>query len=246
MTAHHQYSSKFVDRGIIYPDSDGKPMADNTLQAFWIVMLYNNLKGLFDGQETFVAADLFWYPVEGDPLTKVAPDILVALGRPEGHRGSYKQWMEDDIAPQVVFEVLSPSNSKVEMITKRDFYEQFGAKEFIIIDPDKGQFVAYQTIDGKMTRVSQTDQTWQSSLLGIGFYTQEDKLMISYPDGTPFKTFQEIQAEKEAAIEEKETAIEEKIVAIEEKKKALEAEEATRKENEHLKALLRKLGHDVE
>ena len=46
----------------LYPDSDGKPMADNTLQYRWIVRLVTNLKPLFRGQTVFVAGDLFWYP----------------------------------------------------------------------------------------------------------------------------------------------------------------------------------------
>jgi hypothetical protein len=29
---------------ILYPDSDGKPMADNTVQFRWIVCLVSNLK----------------------------------------------------------------------------------------------------------------------------------------------------------------------------------------------------------
>ena len=28
---------------IEYPESDGKPMSDNTLQAFWMILLYDNL-----------------------------------------------------------------------------------------------------------------------------------------------------------------------------------------------------------
>ncbi len=32
---------------IIYPDSDGKPMADNTKQFRWITVIYYNLEWLF-------------------------------------------------------------------------------------------------------------------------------------------------------------------------------------------------------
>jgi len=101
---------------IIYPDSDGKPMADNTLQADAMTIIYNNLRALYaNDPNVFVAIDLLWYPVEGNPRIRVAPDVLVALGRPKGHRGSYKQWEEGGVAPQVVFEVLSPGNRKAAM-----------------------------------------------------------------------------------------------------------------------------------
>src|SRR5262249_27021993 len=69
---------------ILYPDSDGKPMSDNTKQARWISMLYGNLSALYRGRpDVFVAADLLWYPVEGQPNERTAPDALVVFGRPK-------------------------------------------------------------------------------------------------------------------------------------------------------------------
>ncbi|MFO8039648.1 MAG: Uma2 family endonuclease, partial [Sodalinema sp.] len=100
-----------VPSELLYPDSDGKPMAENTLQYRWIVRLVTNLKQLLKDEMAFVAGDLLWYPVpvERPPAPCQAPDAMVVLGRPDGDRGSYKQWEEDNIAPQVVFEILSPS-----------------------------------------------------------------------------------------------------------------------------------------
>jgi Uma2 family endonuclease len=74
-----------LDQQIVYPDSDGQPMADNTKQFSWIVLLKENLECLFaNDPNVFVAGDLLWYPVEGKPEIRVAPDVLVALGRPKG------------------------------------------------------------------------------------------------------------------------------------------------------------------
>jgi Uma2 family endonuclease len=50
---------------------------------------------------------------------------MVVFGRPKGYRGSYKQWEEDGLAPQVVFEVRSPANGFKEMLDKLAFYEQY-------------------------------------------------------------------------------------------------------------------------
>src|SRR3954470_156782 len=107
---------------VVYPDSDGEPIAENTLQFDWIMTIKGGLDALFkDDPNVFVAGDLLWYPVEGDNKTRAAPDAMVAFGRPKGYRGSYKQWEEDHIAPQVVFEVLSPGNRPAEMNNKRAF-----------------------------------------------------------------------------------------------------------------------------
>ena len=82
-SADHAFS---YSEEVTYPSSDGKPMADNTWQARWIVRLYGNLRALLDLKQVFVAADIFWYPVQGDREQVVAPDVLVAFGRPDGDR----------------------------------------------------------------------------------------------------------------------------------------------------------------
>ena len=70
---------------VFYPDSDGQPMAENTEQFDWIVLIKLGLEWLFaDQQDVFVAGDLLWYPVEGDNKTRIAPDVLVVFGRPKG------------------------------------------------------------------------------------------------------------------------------------------------------------------
>ena len=67
---------------IVYPDSDGKPRADNTLQFRWIGTIKEGLERVFhDRPNVFVAGDLLWYPVEGRPDICTAPDALVALSR---------------------------------------------------------------------------------------------------------------------------------------------------------------------
>ena len=77
--------------------------AENTLQYRWIVTIQGNLDAQFrDHPNVFVAGDLLWYPVYGQPKIRMAPDVLVAFGRPKGYRGSYQQWEEGDIAPQVL------------------------------------------------------------------------------------------------------------------------------------------------
>ena len=48
---------------IVYTDSDGQPMVDNTKQFRWIMPIHANLDWLFRNEElVFVAGDLLWYP----------------------------------------------------------------------------------------------------------------------------------------------------------------------------------------
>ncbi len=88
-----------IEPQLFYPDSDGKPMSDNTVQYRWIVRLVANLKYLFKGQTVFVAGDLLWYPhqVIVPPAPRQAPDAMVVFGRPPGERGSYKQCLKSSL-----------------------------------------------------------------------------------------------------------------------------------------------------
>jgi Uma2 family endonuclease len=119
-----------------YPDDDGQPMSENTLQFQWIVTIKEGLEAVFRrSPEVFVAGDLLWYPLQGAPKTRTAPDVMVAFGRPKGYRGSYKPWEEAGIAPQVIFEILSPGNRAGEMIRKFKFYERHEVEELYLYDP---------------------------------------------------------------------------------------------------------------
>ncbi len=114
MSAHTRAGTR---EDVVYPDSDGQPLADDTLQFEWITTIKGGLEAIFrDDPNVFVAGDLLWYPVEGDPTIRTAPDAMVVFGRPKGNRGSYQQWREEGIAPQVVFEVLSPGNRSGGML----------------------------------------------------------------------------------------------------------------------------------
>lgn len=215
-----------------YPDSDGKPRADNTLQFRWIVTLQGNLDLLFrDRPDVFVAGDNLIYPVEGNPSVCQAPDVYVAFGRPKGHRGSYKVWEEGGVFPQVVFEVLSPSNQLREMLDKFQFYQQFGVQEYYMIDPETGrEALEIWRRDGERMRVVDPTGGWVSPLLGVRFATTPSAVELFYPDGRRFLSFVELG---ELAEQESQRAERERRRADDERRRA-----------DALAAKLRELGVD--
>jgi len=192
---------------IIYPDSDGQPMADNTKQFRWIVVIKENLELLFAAiLDVFVAGDLLWYPVEGDNTIRQAPDVMVAFGRPKGDRGSYRQWKEDNIAPQVVFEILSPGNRLKEMTKKLQFYSRYGVEEYYIYDPDRLDLHGLLR-DGEKLEGIEDMNGWVSPRLGVRFELKEDTLEIYSPDGERFLTYVELAQLREQERQEKEAAL---------------------------------------
>jgi Uma2 family endonuclease len=180
---------------ITYPDSDGKPMSDNTKQFEWISIIKWCLDSLL--KNDFVAGDLLWYPVQGKPRLRQAPDILVALGRPKGHRGSYKQWEEENIAPQIAFEILSPGNRPDEMQAKLEFYEKYGIEEYYLYDPETFHFSGWIR-DGAHLRLIDPIDGWISPRLKIRFEAPGDiEMAIYHPDNTPFKSPLQLHQELE-------------------------------------------------
>jgi Uma2 family endonuclease len=214
-------------------------MSDNTLQFQWIVTIKENLEGMFrDDPNVFVAGDLLWYPVKGAPTIRSAPDAMVVIGRPKGYRGSYKQWLEDGIAPQVVFEVLSPGNRPEEMDQKLEFYDTFGVEEYYLYDPEAVELSGRLRRRKKFRPIIPMDG-WTSPRLGIRFDLSGKELVIYRPDGRRFLTFVEwMRREEEARRQAKD--------ARRQAKEAQRQAEEARQEAERLKVKLRELGIDPE
>jgi Uma2 family endonuclease len=191
---------------IIYPDSDGEPMADNTKQFRWIVTVKENLEILFaNNPDIFVAGDLLWYPVQGNNKIRQAPDAMVVFGRPKGDRGSYRQWEEDNISPQVVFEILSPGNRAGKMGQKLLFYQRYGAQEYYIYDPDDIELSGFVRNEDWLEPIAEMNG-WVSPLLEIRFELTENTLEIYRPDGRRFLTPVEMDQLREQERQEKELA----------------------------------------
>lgn len=227
-------TAQAAEQTVVYPESDGKPMADNTLQWDWMVKIVGELREMYAGQQVFVAGDLFWYPVKGDPKIVQAPDALVVFGRPPGYRGSYKQWEEDGIAPQVVFEILSPSNTREEMAQKLSFYDKYGVEEYYYINPYRKTALGWVRIDGTYQPVFPISG-YISPRLGIRF-EETDELRLFTPDGREFKTREERVEEIQEELRKTAIAFEEvRTRAIEAERQVLEEHERAEQEHERAK-----------
>jgi Uma2 family endonuclease len=233
---------------IVYPESDGKPMAESTLQYRWIVTIIEGLAALFrDRPDVFVAGDLLWYPVEGQPKVCAAPDAMVAFGRLQGDRGSYLQWNEQDIPPQVVFEVLSPSNTAPEMHKKFDFYQRYGVEEYYVYDPQTNDLLGWRRTDVSQPFAPIAQMAgWVSPRLGITFDWTRDRLRLVRPDGKAFETFEEVERRANQAEDRANQAEDRAEQAEDRAEQAEDRAEQARLKAERLAAKLRELGIDPE
>ena len=167
-----------IQQAVIYPDTDGLPMANNTDQFRWILVIEQNLEWMYaDDENVFVAGDLFWYPIEGRSNIVNAPDVMVAFGISKGRRSSYQQWNESGIAPQVVFEILSPSNTQDEMEKKLLFYDRHGVEEYYIYNPTNNQLRGWLRGQDGLDAIALM-ANYVSPRLGIRFDLSGDELQI--------------------------------------------------------------------
>ncbi len=181
---------------ILYPSSDGEPMAESTIQYKLIVTIKEGCELLFeDDPNVFVAADLLWYPVEGRPDISQAPDTMVIFGRPKGERRSYIQYREENIPPQVVFEIRSHNDSNTKMHKKLSFYNRYGIEEYYLYDPEINELEGWQRIEGSLEPIEPMEG-WISPRLGVRFELPESGLEIYKPDGEKFLSPSEINAER--------------------------------------------------
>ncbi|MDB9515590.1 Uma2 family endonuclease [Roseofilum reptotaenium CS-1145] len=196
----------------LYPESDGKPMANNTVQFRLIMTIAGGLSALFkEREDVFVIGDLLWYPRKAGTLTAVeetlpfsqAPDIMVVLGVEKKDRGSYRQWEEGNIVPQVAFEIISPSNNKGEMNDKFEFYDYYGVEEYYVYDPKQNQLQGWLRSGGRLTEIPQMEG-WRSPLLGVSFSTSEQELQVFAPTGEVFETYEDVVQERDLQRQEKE------------------------------------------
>jgi Uma2 family endonuclease len=118
----------------VYPESDGKPMAESDLHREIMVYIIHLLQRWLKGQQVYVSGNLLLYYEEGNPRKVVAPDCFVVWGVTPQRRLIYKLW-EEGKTPGVVFEVTSKSTKREDWVTKMALYARLGVQEYYLYDP---------------------------------------------------------------------------------------------------------------
>ena len=126
---------------VLYPCSDGRPMADNAWQSRAILRAAGDLEVAHP--DALAVADILVYPEEGNSKNRIAPDVLVAFGVGTHSRSSYLVW-EEGKPPDWVLEVASPSTASKDLDFKRRAYAAMGVPEYWLFDPKGDVFPAGQ------------------------------------------------------------------------------------------------------
>lgn len=121
---------------IIYPISDGAPMAESDPARDYLIYCVEALDIYFQNREdVYVSGNLFIYYKKGVPSAVVAPDVFVVFGVMKKKRLSYKVWEEEDKVPNFVLEITSATTQENDEEEKPRKYAQLGIQEYFQYDP---------------------------------------------------------------------------------------------------------------
>ena len=123
---------------VLYPCSDGQPMAETQIHGECMMYVTAALRRWFEKHgraDVYVGSNNFLYYERGNPRAVVAPDVYVVLGAPAyPARDTYMLWNEPK-GPDFVLEVTSASTRRDDERRKRDVYAALGVREYFLYDP---------------------------------------------------------------------------------------------------------------
>ena len=175
-----------------------EPMPETSLHAYFSNLIVSAIRWILrDRQDVFVTTNFAWYP---ELRNSKDPDVLVVFGRPNYPRSSWRNFREDGVAPQIVFEIKSESNTLRHIAEKRQWYDQHGVEEYYDYDPERGTFTAWARSpqSGRLEQVAPSSG-FKSPRLNLTFVLNGQALEIVGPDGRVLGDY--VAAEHAAEVE---------------------------------------------
>lgn len=216
---------------IIYPCSDGEPLAETYDHLYAILTTLEVLKQYLQECRATVLANQNLFYAQGYPKVKVAPDVMVIYDVEPGGRDSYKLWEEKQV-PQVIFEMTSKKTQEQDRTSKKDLYESLEVQEYWLFDP-KGEWIEGK-LQGYRLRGDRYELIAENRSEPLQLRLEvEDKLIGFYREDTGEKLL--IPSELAAALQQEISArLNAETVAEAERQRA----EAEHQRAEELAALL--------
>ena len=187
---------------VIYPESDGKPMAETEYHRDLMIDFIQMLKHYFRNvNDVHVSGNLLMYYEEGNPRKSVSPDVFVAFGVSKKRRRTYKIW-EEGQSPNFVLEVASPSTYRHDLTPKKELYASvLGVREYYIYDPYHEvdpYFLGYRLVDGTYQEIAFVNERLLSLVLRLELGERDGVFGLYDPSRSVWLQPLEKQVEQEA------------------------------------------------
>ena len=209
---------------VVYPTSDGRPMAETEVHGECMMYVTYALRRYFPKrgrEDVYVGSNNFLYYEQGDPRAVVAPDVYVVVGAPATPpRDTYMLWNEPK-EPDFVLEVTSASTRRDDERRKRDVYAALGVREYFLYDP-RAEYLrpplqGFRLQDGEyralpaVTVMSNRAVAVTSEVLGLELRDDREARLVRLRDpatGCDLLTYEEAERarEEEFAARQQETA----------------------------------------
>ena len=121
---------------IVYPESDGEPLAETEVHILAIIDFIATLRFHYRSRrDIYVIGNMFLYYEEGNPQARKAPDLMVVKGVATSEpRRVFKVW-EEKAVPCVIIEFTSKSTCDDDQGDKKAVYARLGVREYFLFDP---------------------------------------------------------------------------------------------------------------
>jgi Uma2 family endonuclease len=181
---------KAQPKEIIYPESDGKPMAETDVHRKLMAELIEELEIFFqDDPQVYVSGNLLLYYEEGNPKKRIAPDVFVVRGVPKHERRIYQLWKEGR-APDAVFEISSRGTWSEDLVKKFQLCARLGVREYFIFDPEYDYLhqplLAFRLEDGLYEELDVLEGCVMSEALGLELVDTGKTLRLRDPQTGQF------------------------------------------------------------
>ncbi len=125
-----------VRKVILYPGSDGRPMAETDWHRELMLTLIKVLEAWFALQPmVYVSGNLLVYYERGNRHRHLSPDVFVVLGAPKRQRKNYLIW-EEGRTLDFALEITSASTKEEDLDDKFGLYQDtLRVREYFLFDP---------------------------------------------------------------------------------------------------------------
>jgi Uma2 family endonuclease len=170
---------------LVYPESDGEPMAETEKHRKVMVDLIDILEQYFQhAPDVHVSGNLLLYYEEGNPRKSVSPDVFMVRGLSKKELRVYKTW-EQPPTLDFVLELVSPSTFRRDFTEKKEIYEKIlRVKEYYIYDPYgeiEPDFIGFRLVDGVYGAIEFIEGRLLSETLGLELEALEGMLGLYNP-----------------------------------------------------------------
>jgi Uma2 family endonuclease len=213
---------------VVYPTSDGKPMAESDLHRNVMVESIETLKRHFAGQRVYVSGNILLFYRPGDKHRYVVPDVLVVRELEPCLRDNYLLWQEGR-APNIVIEITSRTTRHEDLKKKQKIYQdEVKVEEFFLFDPRaeylKPRLQGYRLDRGRYVPILPDGERLPSKELGL--YLEADGHQLRFYDpgsGRWLPTTEESLCEMAAALQQKDSALQQVKAEVERLRRELAA-----------------------